>query len=149
MTATADERVPRKKRKPMPYGTRKRVMRRDLFMCQKCGKRESDFDYKGGLQVHHIKAVFDGGADDESNLITLCALCHTPEWHHIFEPHRATFTYDDFMGMPPSRFVGVVMKKPEFAGETVEAIKQAWGTYMMLKRMEAEDAMEGNDEQAD
>jgi hypothetical protein len=33
------------------------------------------------LHGHHIVAQQDGGTDDSSNLITLCAFCHG-EWHY-------------------------------------------------------------------
>lgn len=35
----------------------------------------------GGLNVHHIKPVSEGGGDEPENLITLCKDCHK-EVHH-------------------------------------------------------------------
>lgn len=48
------------------------VLERDGNRCQKCGRDNS-------LEVHHIKAVQDGGTDSPGNLITLCSVCHG-EW---------------------------------------------------------------------
>ena len=49
---------------------RLKVLDRDGWRCQKCGKA-------GRLEVDHIKALEHGGAVyDESNLQTLCRGCH-------------------------------------------------------------------------
>lgn len=48
---------------------RKRVLRRDSWLCQVCGSRQN-------LQVHHKQLRSQQGDDDDSNLITLCAGCH-------------------------------------------------------------------------
>jgi len=55
--------------------TRKRrldVFNRDKFICQKCGFKGRSDD----LEAHHKKMKIDGGKDDDSNLITLCTICH-------------------------------------------------------------------------
>lgn len=46
------------------------VLWRDNYTCQQCKKKN------GILNVHHIVYRSQGGSDDESNLITLCADCH-------------------------------------------------------------------------
>ena len=47
------------------------------YRCAICGWRLPDKnDYKHGCQMHHIKAVADGGTNDESNLVLLCPNCH-------------------------------------------------------------------------
>lgn len=57
--------------------TRKTVLNRDHFLCQRCllkfGKITTDH-----LEVHHIKKMNTNKdlALDESNLITLCLHCH-------------------------------------------------------------------------
>jgi len=48
------------------------VLERDDFTCQDCGK----FLMNVGLEAHHIKPLFQGGSNDEKNLITLCHKCH-------------------------------------------------------------------------
>lgn len=61
---------------------RMRALKRDSFTCQQCGSKDN-------VQVHHKVeqgrgriwgmvgiGVFDGGTDEESNLITLCKKCH-------------------------------------------------------------------------
>jgi 5-methylcytosine-specific restriction endonuclease McrA len=48
-------------------------------MCDnKCQLCERDLKQKGkiNLQVHHILPVKDGGSNDPSNLLTLCAFCN-------------------------------------------------------------------------
>lgn len=43
-------------------------------ICIKCGR------YipwgKGEMEVHHIKALFDGGDNEKTNLVPLCKQCH-------------------------------------------------------------------------
>jgi 5-methylcytosine-specific restriction endonuclease McrA len=47
----------------------RRVLERDGWRCQVCGSMQH-------LQVHHLKLRSRSGADEEQNLITLCAECH-------------------------------------------------------------------------
>ena len=49
---------------------RQEILRRDGWRCQFCGARSN-------LQVHHQQFRSHAGADVESNLITLCADCHS------------------------------------------------------------------------
>lgn len=46
-----------------------RVLERDGWRCQRCGRREQ-------LQVHHMTRRSQAGADCEENLIVLCSRCH-------------------------------------------------------------------------
>jgi len=48
---------------------RKAIYRRDGFQCVLCGYPET-------LQLHHAIPRGQGGADTESNVITLCSRCH-------------------------------------------------------------------------
>ena len=48
---------------------RRQVLERDGWRCQVCGK-------SANLQVHHELSRARLGHDDESNLITLCGVCH-------------------------------------------------------------------------
>jgi predicted HNH restriction endonuclease len=52
---------------------REACLNRDLYRCKRCDKK-----YTTGrrLTVHHIVPRQQGGADDLSNLITLCDACH-------------------------------------------------------------------------
>jgi len=47
----------------------RQVLARDNWTCQVCGSRNN-------LQVHHQQRRSQRGADEDSNLITLCAGCH-------------------------------------------------------------------------
>ena len=49
---------------------RQQILRRDGWRCQFCGTMSN-------LQVHHQQFRSQAGADVESNLITLCADCHS------------------------------------------------------------------------
>lgn len=53
---------------------REEVVTRDGMQCQLCGVLCIS---KGMAHVDHVKAVVDGGTDDEANLRTLCASCHS------------------------------------------------------------------------
>jgi 5-methylcytosine-specific restriction endonuclease McrA len=48
---------------------KKQVLQRDGWKCQACGSRQN-------LHVHHKQLRSLQGDDDDSNLITLCAVCH-------------------------------------------------------------------------
>ena len=52
--------------------TKAYVLNRDSYTCQYCKGKKKD----NRLHVHHIIYRSNGGSDDESNLITLCKICH-------------------------------------------------------------------------
>jgi 5-methylcytosine-specific restriction endonuclease McrA len=61
---------PRLRLDPEPYDQlRKQVLQRDSWRCQLCGSRRN-------LQIHHKQLRSQQGSDNDSNLITLCAVCH-------------------------------------------------------------------------
>lgn len=60
-------------RKQMTPQLRERIMRRDNYTCQKCGKYMPD---GVGLQIDHITPVSKGGKTVESNLQVLCSKCN-------------------------------------------------------------------------
>ncbi len=47
----------------------KEVLERDGWRCQSCGSLSA-------VEVHHQRFRSHQGADDKSNLITLCCKCH-------------------------------------------------------------------------
>ncbi len=60
----------RRRRDPEEYRTLKlRVLERDGWRCQSCGRRDQ-------LEVHHQVHRNQLGPDDEKNLIALCHDCH-------------------------------------------------------------------------
>jgi hypothetical protein len=67
------ETLPKSTRKPLSVRTRFEVFKRDEFTCQYCGRRSPDVV----LEVDHIVAVVDGGADDLINLTTACWDCNS------------------------------------------------------------------------
>jgi len=59
----------------------KKVKQRDSYTCKTCGtKHPANSKY---LRVHHIVPLSKGGANDMSNLVTLCAKCHALEHDHL------------------------------------------------------------------
>ncbi len=58
---------------PIPLEARKFVLERNNYQCQSCHK--IDLTAKS-LQVDHIIPLAQGGANDLSNLQTLCAKCN-------------------------------------------------------------------------
>ena len=61
------------KRKPISAKTRLRVLDRDDYTCQICGRTVGD-----GVKLHidHIKPLSKGGTNDETNLQVLCNECN-------------------------------------------------------------------------
>jgi len=59
---------------------RRAALDRDGWRCRKCGKA-------GQLEVHHEKALADGGSHDLGNLTTLCRGCHIA-LHRPVRPFR-------------------------------------------------------------
>ena len=47
------------------------VLKRDNYTCVNCGQTGTE------LHVHHIVARAEGGTNDLTNLVTLCASCHS------------------------------------------------------------------------
>lgn len=55
---------------PKSYRTlHRKILERDGWRCQACGRMQN-------LQVHHHQFRSQSGADEEQNLITMCAECH-------------------------------------------------------------------------
>jgi 5-methylcytosine-specific restriction endonuclease McrA len=78
-------------RRKVSPGKRKRVIGRDGG-CKRCGPSEY-------LEIHHIKAVVDGGTNDMDNLMALCRDCH--EWETSFQWHARFYrdnVYSEFPG---------------------------------------------------
>ncbi|MBM4136951.1 MAG: HNH endonuclease [Nitrospira sp.] len=51
---------------------RRKIYKRDNWKCLICGKHCS----RKEIQCHHIVPYKQGGANDETNLVTLCNVCH-------------------------------------------------------------------------
>jgi hypothetical protein len=61
--------------------TRRLVLNRDNYRCTECGASQD-------LEVHHIVPRRLGGPDEPSNLVTLCAACHSRQ-HETFQESPA------------------------------------------------------------
>ncbi len=55
---------------------RRHVYDRDGYTCQNCGAQGAPYG-DAELHVHHVVGVSSGGTHEPSNLVTLCADCHT------------------------------------------------------------------------
>ena len=57
---------------------RKEVLRRDKYKCNKCAWSHADWNPSDPrhLEIHHVKHHAQGGDNTESNLVTLCTVCH-------------------------------------------------------------------------
>ena len=60
-------------RKLMTKELRRRIIERDNYTCQNCGKYMPD---EVGLHVDHIVSIKNGGKTVESNLQVLCDKCN-------------------------------------------------------------------------
>lgn len=65
---------------------RQEVLARDNYECQRCGRGRIK-----ELEVHHVKALADGGLDQTDNAIALCRTCHR-EWHLVEEVSSLPFS---------------------------------------------------------
>lgn len=65
---------PRMQRSRIPDAVKFKIMERDGFMCRVCGRSGPEDHVK--LNVDHWIAVANGGSDEVSNLVTLCAPCN-------------------------------------------------------------------------
>jgi len=73
----ADRQSPAHDRR-IPDDIRRKVLRRDGYMCQECGWSHQEWNPSDPrhLELHHIKPHVEGGENVEGNLQTLCTICH-------------------------------------------------------------------------
>jgi DNA-directed RNA polymerase subunit RPC12/RpoP len=68
--------------------SRVRVLQRDNYTCQSCGRKVPPEE----LEVHHVMPSSKGGPSHECNLITLCLFCHDREdWFGHVRAYPSTF----------------------------------------------------------
>jgi hypothetical protein len=65
--------APKEKRTKRRSSLSRQALKRDLGICQCCGRDESQ---SGKMEVHHIHPHYIGGEESLNNLITLCSICH-------------------------------------------------------------------------
>lgn len=65
-----------KDRQTLPPWLIKAIEKRDNLTCQCCGLGHEDPHLACVFEKHHLRPVYKGGADEESNLILLCRNCH-------------------------------------------------------------------------
>ena len=71
--STLNEWNTKDQRKLMTHKLRQRIMERDNYTCQMCGKYMPD---EVGLHIDHIVPISKGGKTVESNLRVLCSKCN-------------------------------------------------------------------------
>ena len=62
----------------IPDAVKREVLRRDGYRCTKCNWTHDEWNRSDPrhLELHHIKPHAAGGKNTESNLITVCTVCH-------------------------------------------------------------------------
>lgn len=75
-------------------------------VCAKCGR------YipwgKDGIDVHHIRALFDGGNNENDNLVPLCKQCH----HDLhFWSGLEELPIDEWESVPPGTLMELCLMK--------------------------------------
>jgi hypothetical protein len=82
------------RRSKIPREIREIVRVRQDDKCEKCGDALA-----GHGELHHIKAVADGGSNDSSNLQLLCHMCHTQisESQHLAKNPRLSSCFNPEM----------------------------------------------------
>jgi hypothetical protein len=66
-------RIPNFMSKDTWHNLRLACFKRDKYACQRC----EQYNAQGrGLEAHHMMPRAEGGADDLTNLVTLCTTCH-------------------------------------------------------------------------
>lgn len=74
----------RSKRPKMDKSKRFRILRRDGFRCQVCGRKASEDDAIE-LHIDHKMPLSQGGSNDDSNLWTLCKECNLGKSDQIID----------------------------------------------------------------
>lgn len=91
--------------------------------CKRCGYFSPWGN--GGMDTHHIKALIDGGDNDEKNIVTLCHLCHY-EWHQYWEDKKS---FNEFLQDVPFHVIGAVMGAHDKFGElgcSLDDVQNGW-----------------------
>ena len=70
-----------KRYKTVSQWTRAKILKRDSYTCQGCGRVEPSTFPVRGLQIHHIRPFRDSRDDSPENLTTLCLPCHAKADH--------------------------------------------------------------------
>lgn len=68
----------------IPAGLRFRILRRDGFRCNYCGRTPKDDAVQ--LHVDHILPRVAGGSDEETNLVTACRVCNLGKGKSLLTP---------------------------------------------------------------
>lgn len=74
-------------RNGVPIDIKKEIIDRDSNVCQLC----VEVCAENTAQVHHIVPVSAGGKDEHSNLILLCAKCHTSVHQKGWQDYQESF----------------------------------------------------------
>lgn len=93
-------------RHPLDPVLKAKTMERDHFTCQCCGFGEESGASRvvamSVLQSHHVISVSNSGPDSESNIITICMLCHTLIHVSLRRGLKLGMTREEFDDMPSS-----------------------------------------------
>lgn len=90
--------------------------------CRRCGAFAPWGD--GRIVIHHIKALMDGGGNEEGNLCTLCFQCHA-EWHTFWDDGEKDFM--EFLQSVPAWMLTAVISSKECTGAMIGDLVSMWG----------------------
>ena len=77
------------------------------------------------MDIHHIKALIDGGENEETNLVVLCHFCHH-EWHYYYE---GNIDFNEFLNDVPYHVIGALMGIHDKMGDlgcTLDDVAKGW-----------------------
>jgi hypothetical protein len=90
-----------------------------LEFCAVCGRRD-------GLEQHHFVPRSVGGSDDEQNMLTLCAACHST-MHEMRVGRRLNHAATIKSGLARAKAQGKRLGRPTVAADKEAAVRAALG----------------------
>lgn len=101
------------------YQTRYRILERDNFTCQYCGRSAPDVV----LNVDHRVPRSEGGTDEDGNLVTACQACNIGK----SDTYKATARKRDWRNLPTPVRDAIIAYVREHGPSTTAQIAHAIG----------------------
>lgn len=100
-----------------PPELRRKVLERDNYTCQKCGRRGPSGRSHYCVQVHHKTPARHGGPTTLDNLTTLCLPCHREADREYAEECRHQWLVEQGRRAPDDRAVRVTVYADLYASQ--------------------------------